>query len=56
MYSKKLCLILYCLIGKWGNFKKVIDKAVTSIESTNITVPDHIADVGKTIQMPKGVI
>ena len=27
MYSKKLCLILYCLIGKWGNFKKVIDKA-----------------------------
>ena len=53
-YARELMTVLD--YKKWGNFKKVIDKAVTSIESTNITVPDHIANIGKTIQMPKGVI
>lgn len=39
---------------KWDNFIKVISKAKISCENTGHTVTDHFADVGKTIQMPKG--
>lgn len=38
---------------KWGNFVKVIDKAKSSAETTNIKVFEHFADVSKTIKMPK---
>ena len=38
---------------KWGNFVKVIDKAKSSAETSNINVFEHFADVSKTIKMPK---
>lgn len=40
--------------AKWDNFISVISKAKTACEMTEHTVGDHFADVGKTIQMPKG--
>lgn len=33
------------------NFEEVIDKAVSSIESTDITELDHIADVRKMVDI-----
>ena len=39
---------------KWSNFSKVIDKAKISCESSGHDVSDHFAEVGKTIEMPKG--
>jgi DNA-damage-inducible protein D len=39
---------------KWDNFIAVISKAKTACEITGHIVNDHFADVGKTIQMPKG--
>lgn len=39
---------------KWDNFISVISKAKTACEVTSHSVNDHFADVGKTIQMPKG--
>lgn len=38
---------------KWDNFLSVISKAKIACETTEHTVSDHFADVGKTIQMPK---
>lgn len=40
--------------AKWDNFIAVISKAKTACEVTGHKVIDHFADVGKTIQMPKG--
>jgi DNA-damage-inducible protein D len=40
--------------AKWDNFISVISKAKTACETTGNRVTDHFADVGKTIQMPKG--
>ena len=39
---------------KWDNFLGVILKAKISCENTEHKASDHFADVGKTIQMPKG--
>jgi DNA-damage-inducible protein D len=39
---------------KWVNFLNVISKAKTACESSDHASADHFADVGKTIQMPKG--
>ncbi len=39
---------------KWDNFKNVILKAKTACEVSEQNILDHFADVGKTIQMPKG--
>ena len=39
---------------KWDNFLMVIEKAKIACKSTKHEVPDHFADVGKTIAMPKG--
>lgn len=39
---------------KWDNFKNVIFKAKTACEVSEQEVSNHFADVGKTIQMPKG--
>ena len=39
---------------KWDNFLNVISKAKLACENTGHNVSDHFADVGKTIQMPKG--
>lgn len=40
--------------SKWGNFVNVINKAITSCETSGINSSDHFAGVGKTIDMPKG--
>ncbi len=39
---------------KWDNFKNVILKAKTACELSGQDINDHFADIGKTIQMPKG--
>ncbi len=39
---------------KWDNFLNVVSKAKTACEVSGHQVRDHFADVGKTIQMPKG--
>ncbi|OIQ73249.1 DNA-damage-inducible protein D [mine drainage metagenome] len=39
---------------KWDNFLNVVSKAKTACEVSGHAVPDHFADVGKTITMPKG--
>lgn len=36
--------------SKWGNFIKVINKAKNSMESTDIGLSDHFADVGKIVE------
>ena len=38
---------------KWDNFLNVVSKARTACEVSGHTAPDHFADVGKTIAMPK---
>lgn len=40
--------------GKWDNFKNVISKAKTACEISEQEIFNHFADVGKTIEMPKG--
>lgn len=47
---------LQYLLGytKWDNFLNVLSKAKTACEVSGHQVRDHFADVGKTIQMPKG--
>ena len=37
--------------SKWGNFKKVIDKAKITCDISNNKVSDHFADVGKMVQI-----
>ena len=39
---------------KWDNFINVVSRARTACEVSGYQVLDHFADVGKTIQMPKG--
>ena len=39
---------------EWRNFLKVIDKARTSVKTSNINISDHFVDINKTIKMPKG--
>lgn len=63
-YSKKteegiefwLARDLQQLLGydKWDNFLNAISKAKIACENTGHLTSDHFADVGKTIQMPKG--
>ncbi|RKY34654.1 MAG: DNA damage-inducible protein D [Candidatus Omnitrophota bacterium] len=39
---------------QWRNFLQVIDKAKTACLNSRQNIPDHFADVSKTIPMPKG--
>lgn len=50
-YARDLMIALGYV--KWGNFVKVIDKAKSSAETSNINIFEHFADVSKTIKMPK---
>jgi len=36
---------------RWENFKKVIEKAVTSCETLGVTVLDHFRDVTKMVKI-----
>ena len=40
--------------SKWDNFKNVISKAKTACDVSGHDIDDCFADVGKTIEMPKG--
>ncbi|MBC8489487.1 MAG: hypothetical protein H8D45_26005 [Bacteroidetes bacterium] len=40
---------------KWDNFVNVINKAKISCKHSDINNPDHFADVGKMIKLPKGI-
>ena len=37
--------------SKWGNFKKVIDKAKISCNVSNNTVNEHFDDVGNVLKV-----
>lgn len=39
---------------KWDNFKNVLLRAKAACEVSGQDILDHFADIGKTIQMPKG--
>ena len=50
-YARELQAVLH--YTKWGNFKKVIEKAMTACENSGISTFEHFADVGKSFPMPK---
>lgn len=51
-YARELQSVLK--YTKWGNFKKIIEKAKIACESSNYETLDHFADVGKMIDIGKG--
>ena len=51
-YAREIMEVLQ--YSKWQNFEKIIDKAKTSCENSDINVSEHFTDVSKTIKMPKG--
>lgn len=40
--------------AKWGNFKKVIEKAVAACNNSENSIQDHFADVGKMVNIGSG--
>ncbi len=40
--------------AKWGNFKKVIDRAITACGNSENPVSDHFAEVGKMVNIGSG--
>ena len=48
-YARELMKVIE--YSKWGNFIKVINKAKESMKRINISVLDHIADVGNMVQI-----
>ncbi len=42
--------------SKWDNFKNVLFKAKTACEVSGHGIDNHFAEVGKTIELPKGAI
>ncbi|MRY42673.1 DNA damage-inducible protein D, partial [Parabacteroides distasonis] len=51
-YGRELAEVLEYM--KWGNFRKVIEKAKIACENSNLNVLDHFADVGKMVQLGSG--
>jgi DNA-damage-inducible protein D len=41
--------------GKWDNFQGVISKAKTACELSGHAIANHFADVGKMVELGKGV-
>lgn len=53
-YARELQQVLD--YSKWSTFSNVINKAKEACENSGNNVLDHFADVGKTIDMPKGAV
>ncbi|WP_411680221.1 DNA damage-inducible protein D [Clostridium thailandense] len=51
-YGRELSEVLE--YTKWGNFKKVIEKAKKACENSDISILDHFADVGKMVSLGSG--
>ena len=51
-YAREIMGVLQ--YSKWQNFEKIIDKAKTSCENSDISVFEHFTEVSKTIKMPNG--
>lgn len=51
-YGRELAEILE--YTKWGNFKKVIEKAKIACKNSNFNTLDHFADIGKMVQLGSG--
>ena len=51
-YARELQAVLH--YTKWGNFKKVIEKAMTACENSGIPTSDHFAGVGKMVDIGSG--
>lgn len=51
-YGRELAEILE--YTKWGNFKKVVEKARSACENSDINALDHFADVGKMVELGSG--
>lgn len=51
-YARELIDVLK--YTKWANFVKVIEKAKTACQNSDINVLDHFADVGKMVQLGSG--
>lgn len=51
-YWKARELMVALEYTKWGNFKKVIEKAKLACQLSNNNINEHFADVGKTSIMP----
>ena len=51
-YARELQAVLH--YTKWGNFKKVIEKAMTACENSGISTSDHFAGVGKMVDIGSG--
>lgn len=53
-YGRELSEILE--YTKWGNFKKVIDKAKEACNNSDINILDHFADAVKMVQLGSGSV
>jgi DNA-damage-inducible protein D len=50
-YARELSPVLEYV--QWRNFAKVLDRAMLSCKNSGYEIPDHFAEVSKTIKMPK---
>lgn len=51
-YARELQMALE--YAKWGNFKKVIEKAITTCSNSENDVLDHFADISKMVSIGSG--
>lgn len=50
-YARELATVLEYV--QWRNFQKVLDRAILACRNSGYAIPDHFAEVSKTIEMPK---
>lgn len=51
-YARELQIALG--YAKWGNFKKVIEKAIAACDNSENSIEDHFAEVGKMVNIGSG--